>query len=243
MLPLYLLVVVGLSLLILIVVFRSILLPLIATGGFVLSLFATYGLIVAVFQFGWGAGLIGLESPGPILSFLPVILVGILFGLAMDYQLFLASGMREAYVHGAEARLAVVQGFRAGRAVVTAAALIMVSVFGGFIFSESTIIRSIGFGLAFGVLLDAFVVRMLLMPALMHLLGRSAWWLPRWLDRILPDVDIEGAALERTHPHASASAPAVDLPAGLPADGGHGAHAAAPTTSTIQAETAAAPRD
>ncbi|MFH6780768.1 MMPL family transporter, partial [Clavibacter michiganensis] len=199
-LPLYLLVVVGLSLLILIVVFRSILLPLIATGGFVLSLFATYGLIVAVFQFGWGASLIGLESSGPILSFLPVILVGILFGLAMDYQLFLASGMREAYVHGAEARLAVVQGFRAGRAVVTAAALIMVSVFGGFVFSESTIIRSIGFGLAFGVLLDAFVVRMLLMPALMHLLGRSAWWLPRWLDRILPDVDIEGAALERTHP-------------------------------------------
>ncbi|QIS40758.1 MMPL family transporter [Clavibacter capsici] len=240
-LPLYLLVVVGLSLLILIVVFRSILLPLIATGGFVLSLFATYGLIVAVFQFGWGASLIGLESSGPILSFLPVILVGILFGLAMDYQLFLASGMREAYVHGAEARLAVVQGFRAGRAVVTAAALIMVSVFGGFVFSESTIIRSIGFGLAFGVLLDAFVVRMLLMPALMHLLGRSAWWLPRWLDRILPDVDIEGAALERTHPHASA--PAADLPAGLPADGGHGAHAAPPTASTIQAETAAAPRD
>ncbi|QIS38015.1 MMPL family transporter [Clavibacter capsici] len=238
-LPLYLLVVVGLSLLILIVVFRSILLPLIATGGFVLSLFATYGLIVAVFQFGWGASLIGLESSGPILSFLPVILVGILFGLAMDYQLFLASGMREAYVHGAEARLAVVQGFRAGRAVVTAAALIMVSVFGGFVFSESTIIRSIGFGLAFGVLLDAFVVRMLLMPALMHLLGRSAWWLPRWLDRILPDVDIEGAALERSHPHASAP----DLPVGLPADGGHGAHAAPPTASTIQAETAAAPRD
>jgi RND superfamily putative drug exporter len=242
-LPLYLLVVVGLSLLIMIVVFRSLLVPLIATGGFVLSLFATYGLIVAVFQFGWGASLIGLENSGPILSFLPVILVGILFGLAMDYQLFLASGMREAYVHGAPARLAVVQGFRAGRAVVTAAALIMVSVFGGFIFSESTIIRSIGFGLAFGVLLDAFVVRMLLMPALMHLLGRSAWWLPRWLDRILPDVDIEGAALERTHPHASATAgaPAVDLPAGLPADGGHGAHAAPPTASTIEAETAAAP--
>ncbi|MBM7412387.1 RND superfamily putative drug exporter [Clavibacter michiganensis] len=240
-LPLYLLVVVGLSLLILIVVFRSILLPLIATGGFVLSLFATYGLIVAVFQFGWGAGLIGLESPGPILSFLPVILVGILFGLAMDYQLFLASGMREAYVHGAEARLAVVQGFRAGRAVVTAAALIMVSVFGGFVFSESTIIRSIGFGLAFGVLLDAFVVRMLLMPALMHLLGRSAWWLPRWLDRILPDVDIEGAGLDRTHPHAASAG--ADLPAGLPADGGHGAHAAPPTASTIEAETAAVPRD
>ncbi|WP_136041808.1 MULTISPECIES: MMPL family transporter [unclassified Microbacterium] len=205
-LPLYLVVVVGLSLLIMIVVFRSLLVPLIATGGFVLSLFATYGLIVAVFQFGWGAEVIGLHSTGPILSFLPVILVGILFGLAMDYQLFLASGMREAYVHGASARDAVAQGFRAGRSVVTAAALIMVSVFGGFIFSESTIIRSIGFGLAFGVLLDAFVVRMLLMPALMHLLGRSAWWLPRWLDRILPNVDMEGAALERDHPGMKAVA-------------------------------------
>ncbi|SDS96773.1 MMPL family transporter [Microterricola viridarii] len=199
-LPIYLVVVVGLSLLIMILVFRSLLVPLIATAGFVLSLFATYGLIVAVFQFGWGAELIGLHSTGPILSFLPVILVGILFGLAMDYQLFLASGMREAYVHGSPARLAVAQGFRAGRSVVIAAALIMVSVFGGFIFSESTIIRSIGFGLAFGVLLDAFVVRMLLMPALMHLLGSSAWWLPRWLDRILPNVDLEGAALEREHP-------------------------------------------
>jgi RND superfamily putative drug exporter len=198
-LPLYLAVVVGLSLLIMILVFRSLLVPLIATGGFILSLFATYGAVVAVFQWGWFADVIGLHSTGPILSFLPVILVGILFGLAMDYQLFLASGMREAYVHGAPARLAVMQGFRAGRAVVTAAALIMVSVFGGFIFSEATIIRSIGFGLAFGVLLDAFVVRMLLMPALMHLLGRSAWWIPRWLDRILPNVDVEGAALERRH--------------------------------------------
>lgn len=215
-LPLYLIVVVGLSLLIMIVVFRSLLVPLIATGGFVLSLFATYGLIVAVFQFGWGADVIGLHSTGPILSFLPVILVGILFGLAMDYQLFLASGMREAYVHGASAKDAVAQGFRAGRSVVIAAALIMVSVFGGFIFSESTIIRSIGFGLAFGVLLDAFVVRMLLMPALMHLLGRSAWWLPRWLDRLLPNVDMEGAALERDHPGMRA----VAVPTGGPAPTG-----------------------
>ncbi|MCP1428498.1 RND superfamily putative drug exporter [Microbacterium foliorum] len=213
-LPLYLVVVVGLSLLIMIVVFRSLLVPVIATGGFVLSLFATYGLIVSVFQFGWGADIIGLHSTGPILSFLPVILVGILFGLAMDYQLFLASGMREAYVHGASARDAVAQGFRAGRSVVIAAALIMVSVFGGFIFSESTIIRSIGFGLAFGVLLDAFVVRMLLMPALMHLLGRSAWWLPRWLDRILPNVDMEGAALERDHPGVRTDTVQVVSPSG-----------------------------
>ena len=198
-LPLYIAVVVGLSLIIMIVVFRSLLVPIIATGGFILSLFATYGATVAVFQWGWGADIIGLHATGPILSFLPVLLVGILFGLAMDYQLFLSSGMREAFVHGAPARLAVMRGLRAGRAVVTAAGLIMVSVFGGFIFAESTMIRSIGFGLAFGVLLDAFVVRMLLMPALMHLLGRSAWWLPRWLDRIIPNVDVEGAKLERAH--------------------------------------------
>jgi RND superfamily putative drug exporter len=199
-LPLYLLVVVGLSFLIMVMVFRSLLVPLIATAGFVLSLFATYGAVTAVFQWGWFGEVLGVHNPGPILSFLPVILVGILFGLAMDYQLFLATGMREAYAHGAPARLAVAQGFRAGRSVVIAAALIMISVFGGFIASESVMIKSIGFGLALGVLFDAFVVRMLLVPALMHLLGRSAWWLPRWLDRITPNVDVEGAALERRHP-------------------------------------------
>lgn len=199
-LPLYLLVVVGLSFLIMVMVFRSLLVPLIATAGFVLSLFATYGAVTAVFQWGWFGELFGVHNPGPILSFLPVILVGILFGLAMDYQLFLASGMREAWAHGAPARLAVVQGFRAGRTVVIAAALIMVAVFSGFITSESVIIKSIGLGLALGVLFDAFVVRMLLMPALMHLLGGAAWWLPRWLDPIVPNVDVEGAALERRHP-------------------------------------------
>jgi len=208
-LPLYLVVVVGLSLIIMIIVFRSLLVPIIATGGFILSLFATYGATVAVFQWGWGAEFLGIHSTGPILSFLPVILIGILFGLAMDYQLFLASGMREAYVHGSTARLAVVQGVKAGRAVVIAAGLIMVSVFGGFVFSEATIIRSIGFGLAFGVLLDAFVVRLLIMPALMHLLGRSAWWVPRWLDRIIPNVDVEGASLERHHENEPAGATAA----------------------------------
>ena len=117
----------------------------------------------------------------------------------MDYQLFLVSGMREAYVHGAPARNAVMAGLHAGRNVVIAAAIIMISVFGGFVFSETTIIRPLGFGLAFGVLLDAFVVRMLIVPAVMHLAGDKAWWLPRWLDRLLPNVDIEGAALERRH--------------------------------------------
>ena len=210
-LPLYLGVVIGISLLIMILVFRSILVPVTATLGFILSLFATFGGVTAIFQWGWLGGVFGIHDPGPVLSFLPTILIGILFGLAMDYQLFLVSGMREAYAHGAPARVAVQQGVHAGRTVVTAAAIIMISVFGGFIFSNTAMIRSLGFGLAFGVLVDAFLVRMLLIPAVMHLLGRSAWWIPRWLDRILPDVDVEGAALERAHPgthHATHSEPA-----------------------------------
>ncbi|MGO1315533.1 MAG: MMPL family transporter [Cellulomonadaceae bacterium] len=206
-LPLYLLVVVGLSLVILIVVFRSIFVPVIATAGFILSYFAALGGVVAIYQWGWLASVFGVEAPGPVLNFLPTILLGILFGLAMDYMLFLGSGMREAYAHGTPARLAVVAGMHAGRAVVTAAGIIMISVFGGFIFAHSAMIRPIGFALAFGVLVDAFMVRMVLIPALMHLAGDAAWWLPRWLDRLLPDVDVEGAALERRHPH-HAGAPA-----------------------------------
>lgn len=199
-LPIYLVVVVGLSFLIMTMVFRSLLVPLIATVGFVLSLFATYGAVTAVFQWGWLGEVLGVHNPGPILSFLPVILVGILFGLAMDYQLFLATGMREAWAHGSAPRLAVAQGFRAGRTVVAAAAIIMIAVFSGFIASESVIIKSMGLGLALGVLFDAFIVRMLIVPAVMHLLGGSAWWLPKWLDRIVPNVDVEGSALERRHP-------------------------------------------
>ncbi|GAA4848864.1 MMPL family transporter [Luteimicrobium xylanilyticum] len=199
-LPVYLLVVVGLSLLILIVVFRSLLVPLTATVGFVLSLLASFGGLTAIYQWGWLGPVFGVHDPGPILSFLPIIEMGILFGLAMDYQLFLVSGMREAYAHGASPRVAVQRGFHAGRAVVTAAAIIMISVFGGFIFSGEAMIRPIGFGLAFGVLVDAFVVRLLLVPAVMHLMGGAAWWLPRWLDRIVPDVDVEGSKLERSHP-------------------------------------------
>ncbi|MBD3924135.1 MMPL family transporter [Nocardioides cavernae] len=199
-LPTYLALVVGLSLLILVLVFRSILVPLTATLGFVLSLLAAFGGITAIFQIGFLSDLFGVHAPGPVLSFLPIIATGILFGLAMDYQLFLVSGMREAYAHGAPARVAVQHGLHAGRSVVTAAAIIMISVFAGFIFSHDATIKPIGFGLAFGVLLDAFVVRMLLIPAAMHLLGEKAWWLPRWLDRILPDVDVEGAKLERSHP-------------------------------------------
>lgn len=194
----YLIVVVGLSLLILLAVFRSILVPIIATGGFVLSLFAAFGATTAVYQWGWLSGLFGVHDPGPLLSFAPIIIMGVLFGLAMDYQLFLVSGMREAYQHGVPARIAVKSGVRIAAPVVTAAAIIMISVFAGFIFSPMVMIRPLGFGLAFGVLFDAFAVRLYIMPALMHLLGKSAWWLPKWLDRILPNVDVEGASLERT---------------------------------------------
>ncbi len=196
-LPNYLAVVIGLSILIMILVFRSLLVPLIATGGFLLSFFAALGAVTAIYQWGWLGAVFGVHDPGPVLNFAPVILVGVLFGLAMDYQLFIASGMREAFVHGANARTAVVVGVREARAVVIAAAIIMIAVFGGFVFSELAMIRPLGFGMAVGVLFDAFIVRLLLMPALMHLLGRSAWWLPTWLDRILPDVDVEGASLER----------------------------------------------
>ncbi|HEY6798638.1 MAG TPA: MMPL family transporter [Kineosporiaceae bacterium] len=191
----YLAVVVGLSLLIMIMAFRSVPVPLVATGGFLLSLGASFGAVVAVYQWGWLKEAFGVSSPGSVQPFLPTLLVGVLFGLAMDYQMFLVSGMREAYAHGEEARHAVLTGFRHGWRVVTAAALIMVSVFAGFIRAELTTIRPIGFGLAFGVLVDAFVVRMTLTPAVLRLLGARAWSLPRWLDRVLPHVDVEGALL------------------------------------------------
>ncbi|MBG6189300.1 RND superfamily putative drug exporter [Arthrobacter sp. CAN_A212] len=200
--PLYLGIVVGLSLVLLLLVFRSILVPLIATAGFLLSLLASFGATVAIYQWGWFGDIFGVTNPGPILSFLPIILIGVLFGLAMDYQMFLVSGMREAWVHGGSAKSAVRVGFSHGARVVTAAAIIMVAVFAGFVFSHLTMVRPIGFGLAFGVLVDAFVVRMTLVPAAMYLLGRHAWWLPKWLDRILPDVDVEGARLSRTEPVA-----------------------------------------
>lgn len=204
-LPPYLAIVVGLSLVLLLLVFRSIVVPLLATGGFLLSLAAAFGAVVAVYQWGWLGNVFDVANPGAVLSFLPIILIGVLFGLAMDYQVFIASGMREAYMHGSSARQAVRVGFHHAAAVVTAAAIIMVSVFAGFIFSHLTMVRPLGFAMAFGVLLDAFVVRMTIVPAAMYLLGEKSWWLPRWLDRILPDVDVEGAQLARPEEAAAAS--------------------------------------
>ncbi|WP_329545066.1 MMPL family transporter [Streptomyces sp. NBC_01356] len=191
----YLIVVVGLAIVLLMVVFRSILVPVKAAFGFLLSVLAALGSVVAVFQWGWGAELLGVESTGPIMSMMPIFLVGIVFGLAMDYEVFLVARMREAYVHGDGPGQAVVTGFRYSARVVVAAALIMIAVFSGFIGAGESMIKMIGFGLAIAVLFDAFVVRMVFVPAVLALLGRAAWWMPRWLDRLLPKVDVEGEAL------------------------------------------------
>ncbi|AGL18834.1 MMPL family transporter [Actinoplanes sp. N902-109] len=195
--PIYLVLVVGLSVLLLMIVFRSILVPLKAALGFLLTVGATFGVTVLIFQEGHLAGLFGLDTPGPLVSFLPILLIGILFGLAMDYEVFLVSRMREDFVHGAEPRAATISGMGHGARVVTAAALIMISVFAGFALIDDPIIKSMGFALALGIAVDAFVVRMTIVPAVVSLLGRGAWWLPRWLDRVLPNVDIEGETLRR----------------------------------------------
>jgi RND superfamily putative drug exporter len=202
----YLGIIVGLAILLLMLAFRSVLVPLKATLGFLLSIGATFGAVVAVFQWGWLGSVLGVHETGPIMNLLPILLVGILFGLAMDYQVFLVTRMREAHVHGDAPRPAIVAGFRTSARVVTAAAIIMTSVFSGFILSDQVLVKSIGFALAFGVLVDAFVVRMTIVPAVMSLLGRAAWWLPRWLDRILPKVDIEGERLAAHRPAAPAPA-------------------------------------
>ncbi|MEP9413064.1 MMPL family transporter [Gordonia sp. VNQ95] len=191
----YLLVVVGLAFLILIVVFRSILVPLVAALGFLLSVAATFGVTVALFTDGW-LGIV--NNPQPLVSFLPIMLVGIVFGLAMDYQVFLVTRMREAYVHGTDAKQAVIVGYRHGARVVAAAAAIMISVFAAFMLQDMAFIKVMGFALAIAVVFDAFIIRMTLMPAVLTLLGDKAWWLPRWLDHILPNVDIEGEALGGT---------------------------------------------
>ncbi|GAB2864198.1 MMPL family transporter [Nocardioides pacificus] len=196
--PLYLAIIGGLSLLILLVVFRSLVVPIQATLGFLLSILATFGVTTAVFSWGWLGWLVGIDTGGPLFSFIPVIVTGILYGLAMDYQVFLVSSMRESHVHGHHGEAGVVHGFDQASRVVVAAAVIMVSVFAGFIFSHDVMIKQIGFALAAGILIDAFLVRITLTPALMALFGDKAWWLPRWLDRLLPDLDVEGDRLLRT---------------------------------------------
>lgn len=195
-LPVYLLIVVGLALLLLTVVFGSIVVPLTAAAGFLLSVGATFGVTVLLFQ----DGVFGLFSAAPLASSMPIFLIGIVFGLAMDYHVFLVSRMKESYSRGADAATAVVEGFTHGARVVTAAALIMVSVFAAFVAQDDLFIQSMGFALATAVFLDAFVVRMTIVPAAMFLLGRRAWWIPRPLSKVLPTIDIDGESLSDGEP-------------------------------------------
>ncbi|BDZ56043.1 membrane protein [Agromyces marinus] len=196
------LIVVGLSVILLLIVFRSVFVPVKAALGFLLSAFGAIGVTVAVFQWGWFADLMHIE-PGPILSFLPILLMAILFGLAMDYEVFLVSGMREEFVKTRNPRTSIVHGYQHAARVVTAAALIMFFVFFAFVPEGTGVIKGIAFALAIGVVFDAFLVRMTLVPAAMALAGRGAWWLPKWLGRVLPDVDIEGRGCAPTSPSRS----------------------------------------
>ncbi|MDO3411608.1 MMPL family transporter [Saccharibacillus sp. CPCC 101409] len=193
--PLYIAIIVVLSLIILLLVFRSIVVPIKATVGFLLSILATFGITTAVFQWGWLHDLFAFDTAGPVLSFMPIMVTGILYGLAMDYQVFLVSSMRESYVHGHRGTESVIHGYGQASRVVLAAAVIMVGVFAGFIFAHDIMIKQIGFALAIGILIDAFVIRMTLVPAVMSLFGDKAWALPKWLDRILPNLDVEGDKL------------------------------------------------
>ncbi|MFE9930706.1 MMPL family transporter [Streptomyces sp. NPDC005533] len=202
----YLALVVGLAFLLLMLVFRSILVPLKAALGFLLSVVAALGAVVAVFQWGWLGSVFGVEQTGPIMSMMPIFMVGVVFGLAMDYEVFLVTRMREAYVHGERPGQAVVTGFQYSARVVVAAAVIMIAVFSGFIGASEQMVKMIGFGLAVAVFFDAFVVRMAIVPAVLALLGHKAWWLPKWLDRLLPNVDVEGESL-RKHLSKSAQSP------------------------------------
>nr|WP_330163290.1 MMPL family transporter [Paenibacillus woosongensis] len=194
-LPLFASLIIGLAYILLVMVFRSLLVPLKAVVGFLLSLGATLGFMVFVVQDGHFINFFGFPSESPILAFLPVITIGILFGLAMDYEIFLVSKMRESYMHTGDSRKAILYGMRDSGRVVTAAAFIMMAVFFGFMMNPDAMIKSIGMALAFGVFFDAFIVRMTIVPAVMTLMGKSAWYIPKWLDKILPNIDVEGESI------------------------------------------------
>lgn len=194
-LPQFAILIVSLAIILLAIVFRSIWIPIKAVLGYLLTLTTTLGFIVFVVQEGHLASWFGIAEPGPILSFLPVLTAGILFGLAMDYEVFLVSRMREEYARTKDARKAVLAGIKNSGGVVVAAGLIMVVVFASFIFVEDGMIKSMGLALAFGIFVDAFIVRMTLVPAIMTMMKRSAWYFPKWLERITPSVDIEGEAI------------------------------------------------
>jgi RND superfamily putative drug exporter len=185
-------VVVLLSLFVLLLAFRSVVIPVKAAVMNLLSVAAAYGVVTAVFQEGWGAGAVGLPHAIPIVSFAPLLMFAILFGLSMDYEVFLVTQMQEHYLESGDAKEAVVDGLAATGRVITSAALVMVCVFTSFVLNGDPTVREFGVGLAFAIAVDATIVRCLLVPAVMELLGERSWWIPSWLDRVLPRVSIEG---------------------------------------------------
>ncbi|HNJ98870.1 MAG TPA: MMPL family transporter, partial [Ilumatobacteraceae bacterium] len=191
-LPLFIVAVVVLSFLLLMVVFRSVLVPLKAAVLNLLSIGAAYGVLVMVFQWGWGKGLIGLETTVPVVSFIPMFMFAVLFGLSMDYEVFLLSRVREDYVATGDNHHAVVSGLAGTARVITSAALIMISVFAAFVMGNDPAVKMLGLGLATAILVDATIVRCVLVPATMTLMGKANWWLPAWLDRRLPHIDLDG---------------------------------------------------
>ncbi len=191
-LPLFIFAVITLSFLLLMLVFRSILVPLKAALLNLLSIGAAYGVLVMVFQWGWGLGLVGLETTVPIVSFLPMFMFAVLFGLSMDYEVFLLSRVREEYLATGDNDMSVIHGIASTARVITSAALIMISVFLGFVLGDDPVIKMMGLGLATAIFVDATIVRMVLVPASMKLMGDANWWMPDWLDRLLPTIDIEG---------------------------------------------------
>jgi RND superfamily putative drug exporter len=197
--PRLLAVVVGLTIIVLLVAFRSVLVPLKAAVAILISIASALGVVTAVFQWGWLLGLVGLDDTVPIVSFLPTMMFAVLFGLSMDYEVFIMSRVREEHSRTGDPRGSVLTGLASSARVITAAALIMISVFGGFVLGDDPVIKMFGLGLSVAVLLDATVVRMLIVPAAMTLLDKAAWWLPRWLDRLLPDLDVEGEGVAARH--------------------------------------------
>ena len=186
--------VVGISVLLLAAMFRSLVIPLKAAAMNLLSVAAAYGVLTAVFQWGWGVQLLGIDHAMPVSSWLPILMFAILFGLSMDYEVFLLSRVREAYLRTGDPHGSVTSGLASTSRVITSAAAIMVLVFLGFVTEAGTVVKMIGFGMAVAILLDATLVRMVLVPATMSLLGSRNWWLPGWLERVLPEVDVEGRA-------------------------------------------------
>jgi RND superfamily putative drug exporter len=208
----YMAIVAGAAFILLLLVFRSILIPLAAAAGYLLSVSATFGAVVLIFQEG-AFGLI--DDPHPVVSFMPIMMIGLIFGLAMDYTVFTVTRMREEYIHGRPPLQAMIRGYHHGARVVVAAAIIMMSVFGAFILEADVASQQMGFGLAAAILLDAFLVRMLILPSLLAMVGEAAWWLPKWLDRILPNVDVEGEKLRAMLPEITEAAEEPEEPVGV----------------------------